>query len=372
MSKGYKTSHSQNSMYIRCPKAWHWNYVEKLVSPEQGASLFFGSAVDNAVMKMLEGKDYLTGYEKDMVRQFNFGKDKVIFDNPDIGYSPKDFDPFILEQADYDQMLPWAVQAGFCSAGDAIDNEQLIEFYKTCAKAKKNPYKKIKAAHLLYFNRCSWVSLRRKGLVLLEAFKTQFLPKVTKVLATQKRADIKDEATGDSIMGFIDMVLEIEGYDKPIIFDLKTAANPYTQDKIDLTTQLTLYAGMKGGEYNTNLVGYVVLCKNIQYDTVSTCVKCGNIRDGRHKTCNATDSNGNRCEGEWDTKVKAKPEVQVLVQEKSQEEIESLFSDIGNILLAMKNGVVYKNTEACANWFGSKCPYYNACHNNDTTGLVKK
>lgn len=371
MSKGYKTSYSQNSMYIRCPKAWEWNYKKRLVSKDSGASLFFGSAIDNAAMNILEGKDYVAKFEADLIKQYHFGKESIFFDNPDVVYSHQDFDPLCLEQSDFDQMAMWAQHGGFCKKGVIPDNEQLIEYYKTCAKAKKNPYRKMKPEQELYFNRCSWLGLRRKGFLLLETFKKEFVPKVTKVHATQKRADIKDEVTGDSVMGFIDMVLELEGYDKPIIFDLKTAARPYGQEKIDLTTQLTLYAGMKGGEYNTDLVGYVVLSKNIQYDTVATCKTCGHVRTSTHKTCD-NKVNGKRCHGEWDVKVTPKPEIQVLIQQKTQKDIEDLFSDIGNILLAMKNGIIYKNTDACTNWFGGKCPYYNACHNNDTSDLVKK
>ena len=206
---------------------------------------------------------------------------------------------------------------------------------------------------------------------MIGAFKEQFLPKITKVISTQQRGDIKDAESGDSIMGFIDMVLEIEGYDKPIIFDLKTAARPYDQTSIDLTEQLTLYAKMKGADFNTNLVGYVVLVKNIKKEVVGFCKTCNNKKLSRHKTCNA-EIKGVRCNGEWDETIELKPEVQVLVKEKSQEEMDNLMESYGNIICAMKNNIVYKDVSKCANWYGGKCPYYDACHNNDTSGLVKK
>jgi len=224
---------------------------------------------------------------------------------------------------------------------------------------------------MTYFNRCSWLSLKRKGHLLIEAFKVQFLPKVKNVLATQERASIKDPNTGDSIQGYIDMVLEIEGYDKPVIFDLKTAARPYTEEQIELGAQLTLYAGMNGGKYNTDLVGYVVLCKNIEKIEDSKCKTCGHTKTGRHKTCDNI-INGQRCEGEWLTKKIPKPNVQVLVKQKTQQEINDLFMDVGNILVAMKQEIVYKDISKCNNWFGSKCPYYDACHHNDTSGLKKR
>lgn len=381
-----RSSYSQNNTYIQCPKHWWWSYKQKLVAPEQGASLAFGSAIDNAVMALLEkNPNYLDIFEKDMQVQFAFGKKTVVFDNPDIVYSHNDFDKDILEAEDIVQMMTWAtdlnlgnrIKAGLVLYGSNATysedlREEILKLFAKIAKTKKNPYKKLSDAEKTFFNRCSWLSLRRKGYILIDSFKQQFLPKVKNVLATQKRVSIKDQATGHSMAGFIDMVLEIDGYDKPVIFDLKTAARPYTQEQIDLTPQLTLYAGMAHGEYNTDLVGYVVLCKNINKNRVNVCQKCGHIKDGRHATCNAIDAQGNRCHGQWDETLKIEPEVQVLVEKKSQQQIASLFGDIGNILVAMENEIVYKDTSKCNSWYGSKCPYFNACHNNDTSGLVKK
>jgi hypothetical protein len=370
-----KCSYSQSQTYISCPAYWNWLYNEKLQSPEQGASLHFGSALDGAIEHMLKGdQNYIQKYEKAMDVQFHFGKQIVFFDNPAVVYSYSDFDKELLTDSDIDQLKTWALDlklyANANQSGYKL-RQDMVSLYEGIVKIKKNPYKKMTSAQKMFFNRASWLSLKRKGYYMIESFKEQFYPKITKVLSTQTQAFIKDPSTGDSIQGFIDMILEIEGYDKPIIFDLKTAARPYTQDQIDHSAQLTLYAGMKGPEYNTNLVGYVVLCKNINKEKVATCKSCGNVRNGRHKTCDA-DINGIRCGGEWDEKIVPKPEVQVMVQEKSQEEINSVFMDMGNIISAMKQKIIYKDTSKCENWYGSRCQYYNACHKNDLTGLVKK
>jgi hypothetical protein len=368
----YKTSYSQNSLYNECSKAWWWKYVQKLESPEEGASLFFGSAIDTAIMALLEkDPNYEQLFLKNMQKQFAYGKATQIFDNDDIVYSYSDFDADILTPQDFSQLEIWAKDLGFISQTYTPNNDELINVYKACVALKKNPYKAFKPENKTFFNRASWLSLQRKGLLLIESFKKDFYPKITKVLATQQRASITDPNTGDSIVGIIDMVLEIEGYNKPIIFDLKTAARPYTEDQIDLTTQLTLYAGMQGNNYNTDLVGYVVLCKNINKDKVSTCKNCGNLKSSRHKTCDK-DINGSRCNGDWDEKIVPNPQVQVLIREKTQQQINDLFLDIGNIILAMKQKIVYKNTSKCTNWYGGTCAYYNACHKNDLSGLVKK
>lgn len=361
----HKTSFSQNNVYIQCPKFWHWSYVEKLEPVAKGASMFFGSAVDESIMVLLKRKsNYLETFFERWSKSYAFGVSIDIFDNPDIVYSYSDFDKDILTDEDINKLKDWAVELG-------IGEKDPVKAYGNIIKAKKNRFKSITNEQLKYFNRASWLSLRRKGIILIEAFKNQFVPKIKKIHATQKYAKVTDQATGDTIAGFIDMVLEIEGYNKPIIFDLKTAARPYTNDQIELTDQLTLYAAMKSADYNTDLVGYVVLSKNIAKKTVAYCETCGFLRDGRFKTCN-NDKNGVRCNGRWKEKKVPQPEVQVMVETKTPEQIQNALIDIGNIILAMKNQIIYKNTGKCHNWYGNLCPFFKACHKNDLSDLKKK
>lgn len=365
-----KTSYSQNNTYKDCPKHWYMLYKEGWEGKIEGSSLYFGSAIDAGVTAMLDGQpDWLQVFYDRWNKSWNFGKSVVIFDNADITYGYKDFDEYVLEDKDFQTLDTWAQQLNL---GTKPTKEECIALFKDIAAKKKNPYKNPTANEMIFYNRASWLSMKRKGKILLNSFHTQFFPKIKRVIATQQRAQIQDPHTGDTITGFIDMVLEIDGYDKPIIFDLKTAGQPYSQQDIDLTQQLTLYSAMKSGDYNTDLVGYVVLCKNIPKDTVSTCKTCGNIKNSSHKTCNALDANGKRCGGDWDEKTVPKPEVQVLVEKKDVNQINDLLIDYGNIILAMKQEIVYKNTSKCTNWYGGICPYFNACHKNDYSGLVNK
>lgn len=378
---GIKTSYSQNNTYKDCPKHWQMLYKEGWEGKIEGSSLYFGSAIDAGVTAMLDGKpDWLQVFYDRWNKSWNFGKSVVIFDNPEITYGYKDFDEYVLEDKDFQTLTTWALQLNLVPAAQivlfsspgAVLKTEMITLFKDIAGKKKNPYKTPTASEMIFYNRASWLSMKRKGKILLNSFNTQFFPKIKRVIATQQRAQIQDPNTGDTITGFIDMVLEIDGYDKPIIFDLKTAGQPYTQQDIDLTQQLTLYAAMKSGDYNTDLVGYVVLCKNIPKDSVSTCKTCGNVKNSAHKTCNALDANGLRCNGVWDEKTVCKPEVQVLVEKKDVNQINDLLIDYGNIILAMKQEIVYKNTSKCTNWYGGVCPYFNACHKNDYSGLNNK
>lgn len=365
-----KTSYSQNSTYTQCPKHWHMIYREGWEGSSEGASTYFGSAIDAGVSAMLDGDpDWIKVFYDRWNKSWNFGKSVVIFDNPEIIYSYKDFDGEVLEDKDFQTLDTWAQQLNL---GSKPTKSDCLALYKEIASKKKNPYKTPTKNEMAFFNRVSWLSMKRKGKLLLQAFNTQFFPKIKRVLSTQQRAQIQDPNTGDTITGFIDMVLEIEGYDKPIIFDLKTAGQPYTQQDIDLTQQLTLYSAMKSGDYNTDLVGYVVLCKNIPKEILSTCKTCKNIKNSAHKTCNALDSNGKRCNGDWDEKIIPKPVVQVLVEKKDANQINDLLIDYGNIILAMKQDIVYKNTNKCTNWYGGICSFYDACHKGDYSKLVKK
>lgn len=368
---GIKTSYSQNSCFTKCSKHWFLKYREGYEGTIEGASTFFGSAIDEAVTVMLmNGTDWLKKFEEKWTFQANYGKYTRIFDNENIMYTNKDFDGELLQQPEFDQLNKWALELG---QGDGLaTNEMLIALVKQCQKAKSSPYIKVTADQLKFLNRACWLSLKVKGTILLGAFKDQFMPKVVRVISTQSREKIEDPNTGDSIVGVVDMIIEHSDYPgKAIIFDLKTSSQFYEQEKIDVSPQLTLYTAMVGQKYNTDLVGYVVLSKNIDKEIVGTCKVCGANKTTRHETCNAIIS-GKRCSGEWDSKIVARPVVQVMVESKTQAQIDDLLNDSANIITAMKNDIIFKNTEACTNWFGADCIYKKLCHGGDASGLVKK
>lgn len=368
-----KTSHSQNSLYVTCPQAWYWQYKEGYEATTMGSSLYFGTAIDTAITHMLAGQtDYIPKFYDKWEFQMSNGKPTKIFDNDNITYSHKDFDGDLLEPKDFPELEKWAIELKLLPPTQVISTQDLIDLFKSCSKAKSNPYIKMTDEQFKYFNRCSWLSLKRKGKILIEAFHKQFFPKIKKVIATQKRSKIEDHSTGDSIVGYIDMILEIDGYDKPIIFDLKTSSFPYDQTQLDLSQQLTLYAAMEAKNYNTDLVGFIVLNKNIQKDEVGHCLSCGKVKSTRHKTCDNMLPNNVRCNGAWlETKV-PNPQVQVLIQAKTPDQINAVLLDSGAIIHAMKQGIVYKNVSKCMDWYGGICGFYNLCHKNDATGLTKK
>jgi len=364
-----KSSYSQNSTYTKCPMHWMWRYKEKIESQYSGASTFFGSAIDAAVESMLKGNlDCFDIFAGKWYATIQDNKTYPIYDNPNIIFAHSDFDEYVFDEIDKDTLKKHLNDLGLIGGRLGTDP---IAAWKEASKLKKNPYKQLSPEELVYFNRCCWLSLRNKGRLLLEGFKTEFLPRVEKVLATQQYAHLKDEATGDSMSGVIDMVVKLKGYDKPIIFDLKTASRPYEDEDIDITEQLSIYCAMKGQEYQTNLVGYVVLVKQLQREEEFYCKDCGHKKDNRSMKCDAI-INDKRCSGEWVRKVKLTPQVQIMIREKTPEEIQSVMIDQGNILFSIKSGIVYKNRDNCDSWFGSTCPYKGLCYKGEMGGLHKK
>lgn len=373
------TSYSQSNTYKECPRHWFNKYVEKWETPEEGASLPFGTAFDAAVSAILDGRsDYVEVFNKKWYSTTN-RKNEIspIFDSTTVTYSYNDFDEHVLKSEDLVQLDQWVKELKLDKLSD-----NSIDIYKEIAKRKKNPYKTVNENQLKFFNRASWLSLKRKAEILLKAFVEQFMPMVEDVLAVQKHAYLKDETTGDAVTGYLDFVLKIKGRDKPVIFDLKTAASPYKQEQINNSDQLTLYAAIEGENFKTDDVGYVVCVKNIKKNTVGYCKKCGNKKVGQWKTCNNMLSKTEagellygkdyRCNGEWENKVELEPEIQVLIESKTEKQMTEVLLDQGNILEAMKRQIVYKNTSKCNSWYGGRCPYYNLCYNDDTTGLRKK
>lgn len=370
-------------MYKMCPQAWSYRYVDKIQVEDIGSSTFFGSAVDAAIIDMLTDKSknpYKT-FENLWTAGRDFkGKPTQIFDNDKINFAHADFDKDVINAfagEDLPVLQKWIEELKLTDLGN-----DFAEVYSKCSKAKKNPYKRLPADYLTYFNRASWLSMYRKGLLLIESFEQQFVPKIEEVLAVQKHSSIKDEVVGDSISGYIDMILKLKGHERPIIFDLKTAARPYTQEQIDHSEQLTIYLAMEGQRFNTDKVGYIVLSKAINKEVEAYCSKCNYKKDGSHRTCNneinQLDEVGTitgkkvRCKGEWNETVVLKPEVQIMISSKTDNQVNQVMDDQANIILGMKNKVVFKDLSKCDSWFGNRCAFYNLCHKNSEVGLIKE
>lgn len=215
----------------------------------------------------------------------------------------------------------------------------------------------------------SWLSLREKGLLMLEAFKNEVLPKI-KVLGTQ--LEVALDNGHDRIIGFCDLVATYPGYNQPIVFDVKTSSIPYKDESVSGSPQLSLYLHDLSDQFNdTNLAGYIVLHKKVVKDRTHTCTKCGSVqKNTRLKSCNAP-IKGKRCDGQFVTTTNFGIKIQVLVDEVPEFTTDQTINNFDRVNEDIHEGHFYKNQSACMGKFGP-CEFVKFCWNEkDMTGLVR-
>lgn len=108
----------------------------------------------------------------------------------------------------------------------------------------------------------SWVSLKRKAYMILEAYKEQILPRIKEVKFVQKNIKL-DNAQGDSFIGFVDFCAVWED-GRTVIFDNKTSSIKYAEDSASTSEQLATYFEATKEEIKVDAVGYIVLPKKIR------------------------------------------------------------------------------------------------------------
>lgn len=351
-------SHSAQQCYKECAEKYHLKYLEKVKPIEVGASLAFGIAIDNAVGHLLNCiKDGKKDEGVITFRSVFLGGAKgwnTALDNADLRYRQKDYDDSILtDPDDKNQINQWEIEHDLKSS-DAIKFE------------KQKDHRTLQHNEFELFNKLCWISLKNKGLLMLDAFERDILPNITKVIAVQHKFEgMIDEKT--PLSGYIDFILEYKGYDKPIVFDLKTSAMLYEQDSVFLSEQLTLYVAAVGEDLDTELAGFIVLLKNI--GSTSVCSICNHLKDTSHKTCDQIDVKGKRCHGAWIETPKAN--TQVLINTISREKAADYVDSFTNISTLMKTGIRVKNYNSCK-MYGGFCDYFKLCHFGDRSGLISK
>ena len=353
MIKTLKISHSSASDYKRCPELYFLSRVDKVIPKLKGASLYFGGAIDTGLVYLLEQlkagntqeglKNYKDIFLNDKEKGWNLS-----FDYSGIRYSKNDYNASLLESQGT-LISAWEKELGVMHE-DAVRDQKQREFKKVSDSSQK------------MYHRLCWLSLKLKGLLMLEAFVRDMLPKIKKVVAIQHKLTGELEVNGEKVevVGYIDLICEFEGYDKPIVFDIKTSAMFYEQDAIKLSEQLILYTSAVGEELKTDLAGYMIMIKNISSDDV--CSSCGYEKEkgSRFKTCNNT-VNKKRCDSEW--KSIPKGLTQLMVEAIPQDKQRKFLTSLSNIARVIKEGVRFQNLNSCRD-FGL-CPYYDYCINSD-------
>jgi hypothetical protein len=242
------------------------------------------------------------------------------------------------------------------------------QFASLAKKKEQVGYKNLTTEEKSDYNFIAWYSLKAKGLLMVEAFKKNVFSRIKKVLATQKKIDLKNP-DGDIITGYADLVCEWED-GSTIVFDVKTATKAYEETAVLTSPQLSLYIFDLSEEYGTRKAGYIVFNKKVIKNKTKICSKCGHNGTGsRARTCDE-EIVGERCHGEWLEKCKPEIYTQILIDEIPQQTENIVIENIEHINTQIKNGNFTRNLGSCVKPWG-KCPYFNLCYKNDDSELLK-
>src|SRR5690606_27749784 len=79
-----------------------------------------------------------------------------------------------------------------------------------------------------------------------------------------------------------------------------------------------------------------------------------------------------RCNGEFDEEIFPEVNLQYIHDEIPEDFIEATINKFNIAVDGIKKGDFEPCFEACDNYYGRKCPYYEFCRSGDMTGLIQK
>lgn len=317
-----KLSHSKVQKYKQCPRMYDLHYNKKIRSIELGSPLWFGSALDDAIgTLLLSKKKKLTKEEQEMVQKgelqvFDEGmRTNMLHREQEVDimkyehtvYSKADFDLAILTDEDFEQI-----------GEDKAFVKAHMEWYYVENK-KKSP--EITDEDRDLFNKINWISLYRKGLMIIDAYEKEIMPEIHEVFAVQKTISLPNE-DGDEIIGFIDFICSfVYDPDTKVIVDNKSSSKAYKQQDLDESDQLHTYAEAEGIED----ICYIVYEKNIR---------------------------------------KREPKVRITIWRGkiNEDQMEKTFDNYIEVLDNIKEGKFEPDFNSGCFFFGKPCIYHEICH----------
>jgi len=312
-----KISYTANEKYQNSPKSYYLYYIARIREQIIGSALPFGNAIDKALNKILENKmnnkpireGVVELFEENIIYNEINGVKEDLRTSENIKFYKNDVDEDILIQED----------------------EALLD-----------------KAYCI-----SWVSLRRKGLMMIDAYIEQVIPHLKKIISVQDTVNIEDK-DGNYITGFIDFVAEFEldesiidsttdegqallalkKYNgKTIIFDNKTSSQRYKEDAVRVSKQLATYFENPNDNYNAEYAGYIVVPKKFR------------------------------------KKKEPRIPIEILIDTVSEETINDIFTEYADTIDGIKHERFQCNMGACMTLpFG--CPYMKYCQTGSMEGLV--
>lgn len=286
-------SFSAAQRYLQSPMAYLLHYLFRLRPAQQGSPLVFGGAIDIGLNSLLEDKKHnrpldvekaKQAFEAAFTKQTVNGKEVLLYEPGVVKFSKSDLDTSLLTDEDR--------QSG---------------------------------------RELAWCALRRKGMIIIEEYAAQVIPRLEEVILIQHEVALPNEL-GDKIVGFIDILAKIDG--KIYICDNKTSSIRYDQNSANESPQLATYYEALKDEYDIAGVAFITIPKRIR-------------------------------------KVKKPPiDIEIIFGEIKEELLEQTFAEYERVLSGIKAGDF--RCSGCRNAkFG--CDYKRYCESQgrDLTGLVK-
>ena len=248
---GTKLSHSAAGMYTRCPAQYKLHYIERIRANTLGSPLLFGTAIDESLNTLLETKldnppetatddlDRLKqGFDQHLTYQRINKEIEDVRTSHFIEYFGSDFDPDILTSSELGSLSTFIKNAGYLKDGDDPSSGQPepIELYNEISGYVKDK-QELDSTDQSYYNYASWLSLKRKGHLMLEHYKAEIMPKIKRVVSVQREVSLPNDS-GDEFIGYIDFEAELYDYHNVLTIDNKTSSKKYKISDINDNGQL--------------------------------------------------------------------------------------------------------------------------------------
>lgn len=359
-----KLSHSSQERYLGCGKEYYLHYIEKLRPVKIGSALIFGTAIDRACENYILDREPLRAretFKRTMKIQEINGEETDLAHTTKIEYLSSDFDSELLTESDNELLLE----------GTVFTNVK--ELHSSLKDKRESTPELMTEDELLRWNYLNWISLYRKGTLLVNAFMDFVDENIDHVYKTQPSIELADE-DGDQVIGNADFIVKLKDHAHPVTLDLKTSSKYYDKNSVKESKQLALYT-MYFREFYPGMkkAGFVVLNKNIKKNREKICKSCGHDSSGTNfKDCpNIVE--GKRCKGEFTNIIYPEAKVQFVLDTVPEEMIESVIDGFNLTKGLIKEGQFVENREHCLRYGGKfKCPFYDYCHHGKLDGLISK
>ena len=324
-------SYSALECYEQCSEKYRIRYEDRLTSEKIPSPLFFGTAIDAAVeLLLLKKKVMLNDKELDLLltedaysvfdKTMKEQNGHLLERNPLCEYFYSDFDSSVLTKEDYKSLTK--------TYPSILDWE---EFFIYCKKYIKT-HGELKIGSRIAFNNLCWLSLYRKGELMLAAYEKDILPEIAEVFDIQKDIALINES-GDKLRGKIDFIASFK--DDPntrYLVDNKTSSAAYKDDSVATSTQLAIYCEAE----NCDRGAYAVMEKKLR------------IKEPRART-------------------------QLIKDKVSDEQKQKVFDKVEIQLNNISRREFHKkDSPKDCHFFGRKCEFFDLCWHGSVDGLKKR